>query len=293
MAVGDLFAIVTPTPRVPPTGPTLLRNANRVTEGDDRWEMGLKYRPEACGKNAIAMVSGYCGGAGDTFAGTDTAFPLQSELDYQPNYVQVAQFCSAIGGQQAIDLEQERARRLLNLSEGAGIANELWRGTIAVANTEPNDYLGKSTTVTQLLSGATTKLLKAFNELEHALAECSVAGGNLIHVAPRVVGYLASLHLVDLQPDLTLRSKLGTKIIADQGYDGSAPGQAAPDATGATSWMYGTGPVDIRIGEVQLLAVLNQIRPINDFVVYASEPFAATFDPCCHVGVKADLATIS
>lgn len=293
MATGDMFVIVEPTPRVAPTGPTLLRNVNRPVETDGRWELGLKYRPDACGKNGIAMVSGYCGGSGDTFLGTDTAFPLAAEVDYQPGYVEVAQKCSAIGGQPAIDLQQDRAKRLLKLSEGAGIAMDLWRGDIAAANSLPNDYLGKTTTLTQLFSGATTKLLRAFSELEHALAECSVAGGNLLHVAPRVVGYLAYLHLVDLQPDGTLRTKLGTRVVADQGYDGSGPGQATADATANTTWMYGTGPVDVRIGEPQLLAASNQVRPINDFVVYASEAFAATFDPCCHVGVKADLVTLS
>lgn len=284
-----MFAVVEPTLRVPPTGPTLLRSANLVVEGDNRWERGLRYLPEQCGVDTIAKTAGDC----DTgFAGFDDALDFPGTVDYRPPYVAVATECSAIGGQAAIDLVEERAQRLLLLSETAGIARELWRGDVAIAANPdlPNDYLGKNPT--QILSGVTTRLLKAFAELEQALADCSVVGGNTIHVAPRVVPYLANLRVIERLPDGRLVTNQGTLVVADPGYDGSGPGQASPDATGATSWLYGTGPVDVRRGAPQMLADRNQIRSRNDFVVYAYRPFAATFDPCCHLAVKADLSTL-
>lgn len=286
-----MFAVVDPTLRVPPNGPTLLRSANLVISGDARWERGLRYTPDACGAHDTAMLAGDC----DTgFAGFPDGddFPLGDTVDYRPLFVAVAQECSAIGGQPAIDLTEERAIRLLNLSETAGIARELWRGDIAAspATDLPNNYLGKSPT--QILSGVTTRLLKAFAELEQNLAECSVAGGNTIHVAPRVVPYLAYLQVVTSAPDGRLFTKQGTVVIADPGYDGSGPAHGTPDATGATSWMYGTGPVDVRRGLSAVMLDRNGIRARNDFTVYGYRPFAATFDPCCHLAVKADLATL-
>lgn len=286
MPIGDLFAIVQPTPRVPPAGPTLLRTANLPVDPDARWERGLRWWPEACGDDDIAMATAVCG-TSDTTLDAGSEFGSQGTFDYTPMFVQVAQKCSAIGGQYIIDQTRERAVKLLALSQGAGIAHELWRGDTAKAQPLLNDYLANSATYRDVTTGGSLSATNALAELEAGLATCSVAGGNLIHANPHLATLWAQNHLLDRLPDGRLVTYLGTGVIVDPGYDGSdSTGTVAAPAV--SSWAYATGPVDVRLGEVQVLDVLNQIRPINDYTVYAFRAFAATFDPCCHLAVKVD-----
>lgn len=285
MAVGDLFQVVSPTPRVAQQGPTLIKTANVLTEADDRWVLGMTWRPEACGIDGVAIASGYCG---TPFTGFADPQALPAFPQYVPPFVAVAQECStSVMGQSAIDDAEARARRLLDLSQSVGIARELWRGDVAQSAIPdlPNPYLtdGNATIVG---SGA-VGVIRALAELEAALASCSVAGGGIIHASQRTALYWSSQHLLERLPDGRLITDIGTWVVADQGYDGSAHGGGV-DASGDTDWAYATGPVDIRLGDVEMYMAVPEIARSNDIQVYAYRPFAATYDTCCHIAVNVD-----
>jgi hypothetical protein len=293
MALGSMFVIVSPSARRPPSGPTLLRSSPPIP-GEDRWEAGMKWVPEACGAQDLAVVPGYCGA---TFGGWNSAaeFPLGTQVDYMPLFVAVAAKCSTIGGAQVVVDTEERATRLLGLAQGAGIARELWRGdhTRAESPDLPNNFLANEASFTDLGAGGDFNVLDSLAALEKGLADCSSAGGNMIHASAQLATYWAHLRVVERAPDGRLFTALGTAVVVDPGYDGAGPGGAAPAADGSYSWAYGTGPVDVRLGEVTTMVDTAAVRTQNDLVVYAYRPFAATFDPCCHLAAKVDHTTLT
>jgi len=285
-----LFVVVDAPQQRPPRGATLLRSANPITPADDRWIAGLRYVPEACGTADTVQAAGYCGSG---FAGfpDGTDWPLGDDVDFVPPYVAVAQTCSAIGGEPELAAVEDRARRLLEACATKGIARELWKGTVATAEALPNDFLANSPD--DVGDGSALSVLDGFAALEQGLANCSCGGIGMIHVTAQAATLLAHLQLVERQPDGRLLSALGTVVVADPGYDGTGTGVTSPDEDMTASWAYATGMVDVRLGPVDVLADRTNIRTRNDFLVYAFRPFAATFDPCCHLAVKLDHTTLT
>jgi hypothetical protein len=192
---------------------------------------------------------------------------------------------------------KERAVALLDRCMTLGIARELWTGTAAVAETPdlPNDFLANSGSVFEPNGSTSTPAIEALAWLEETLGQRSCAGGSIIHCSPFTATIWRSLQLVQSTPDGRLLTALGTVVVADPGYDGSAP-DGSKDATKAVAWAYGTGMVDVRLGPVKVLppgdTLMSGIdRTNNDFNVYAYRPFAATFDTCAHVGIKVNHAS--
>lgn len=305
MANRMFVVVATPTAR-PPRGATLLRSANLIgpdasdapgppagaRQGVDAWEAGLRYIPLACGDGHIVQAAGLCGAG---FAGFPDPTDRPDEVEYVAPFVAVTQACSAISGEDELLRTTERARILLEQCETVGIARELWRGDVAQAATPdlPNAYLNQSGVVDVLNGGTSTPSLEAFAWLEASLATCACSGVGMIHADPYTASIWSRLDLIERQADGRLLSALGTIVVVDPGYDGSAPGGTV-DATHATAWAYGTTMVDVRRGAVQTLGDPRTIdRANNDFDVYAFRPFAATFDPCCHVGIKVNNANRS
>ena len=299
-----LYALVEAPAAPAPRGPTLLRSANLVddavispdgvTQQNRRWMQGLTWRPQACGSRAVVAGIDVC----STFSG----FTEQSEgtaPQYVPPHVAVALPCSGMSGEMVLAETRDRATALLDRCQTLGIADELWTADVAVARGWPNPSLSDPTGLTQLGGGASTAVLDAMAALEEGVAQGSCAGGGVIHATVQTVTYWQYLRLVERQADGRLLTALGTVVIADPGYDGSAP-DGSVDATGATAWAYGTSMIDIRLGPVEVstgpnpsldLSGLN--RSNNDFVVYAHRAFAATFEPCLRVGVKVNHASLT
>ena len=299
-----LYALVDAPAAPTPRGPTLLRSANLVddviiepdgvTRRNPRWMQGLTWRPRACGSSAIVAGVDVCA----TFSG----FSEQSEgtaPQYVPPHVAVALPCSGISGGPVLAETRDRAVALLDRCQTLGIADELWTADVAVARGWPNPSLSDPTGLEQLGAGAATAVLDAMAALEEGAAQNSCAGGGVIHATVQTVTYWKHLQLLERQADGRLLTALGTVVIADPGYDGSAP-DGSVDASGATAWAYGTTMIDIRLGPVEIstgpnpnLDLSGLDRRDNDFVVYAHRAFAATFDPCTRVGVKVNHAVLT
>lgn len=283
-----MFQLVETPGNRPPRGATLLRSANLLTPTDAEWGAGIRYVPDSCGGEFVNAAR-ICGGA---FVGWDDPAERPDWVDYVPPFVAAGQACSVISGERDLDETRARARRLLDQCETVGIARELWRGDVARAEVTagdadfPNNYLTKAASLNELNGSASTPLVEAFAWLEAALATCSCGGVAMIHASAFTASLWFAARLIERDASGRLVSGLGTVIVADPGYDGSAP-DLTVDATNAVAWAYGTTMVDVRRGAVVDVGDKRTInRETNDFTVYAVRPFAATFDPCCHVGIK-------
>lgn len=281
--------VVVPSQQRAPRGATLLRTVSGIENVPDGplWR-GFSWRPDSCGDGDVVKATNLCltpfAGFGDPVDRPD----LQS---YIPPIVAAGQECSAISGETELRDTVDRARALLERCQTVGVARELWRGDIAKSATPdaPNNYLSNATSYDDLTDGTPASVLDAMAMLEEGLAGCSCGGVGMIHATSRLVTYWQHLNLLERSPDGRLSTALGTLVVADPGYDGSAA-DGSVDADGSSSWAYATSMVDVRLGTVATTRNAADIGIVeaNDFDVFAYRPFAATFDPCCHLAAQID-----
>lgn len=132
-----------------------------------------------------------------------------------------------------------RAVASFNAVESAMMAREFQNGTRLPAN----PYLADGVNMTFPNSDTVTTALNGLAYLEDAIAATGKQG--LIHMPPSVAIALSAFLVIEEKGGV-LRTINGTVVIPDQGYaDGVSPvGHAS--ATGTKSWIYATGPIDIR-----------------------------------------------
>ena len=128
--------------------------------------------------------------------------------------------------------------------ESSIMAREFLTGTQIGANphlADGNGTFPNGDTVTSIKNGIAT--------LEDAIAATGRQG--LIHVPPSVIIGLAGNGFIIDNKTGVVRTINGTVVIPDMGYavaGSKPPAHAAPGAT--QSWIYATGPVDIRQSEI-------------------------------------------
>lgn len=225
---------------------------------------------------------------------------------------------------ESIEEAQRRARALLEATTSKRLASEFWRGDLAAANAWPNPYLSRSVAdvfdgatpplVKQIGSGSTLNPIAALAALEQAIATYGTGARGMIHCTRRTALVWAAYFLLQQTGGLTLTA-LGNIVVADAGYDGTAPGHPAAAlggnfATGQEAWAYATGMVTVRLSEIEVSGAQraneqlpNSITPdgetvvrapgvgnlqANDRVVIASRYALATFDPAILAGVHID-----
>lgn len=272
-------ARVTAPPVLPPTF-SLIRAARdalgRAQQGqDDRWENGITYLPQACT-------------VGDPFDPCDItpsvdAPDVAATVEAEPMALWATDPCISVF--EPYGDKAARARQLLAACESKQLAGEFWGGTLAQASGWDNPFLANNDANT--VSNGALAEANALSCLEDALASCG-CGRSMIHATPGVVTMWRSFHLVERVGNLLVTVN-DTIVVPDAGYDGSGPdGQAAADGS---VWAYGTGLVDVRLGNVQVVpdSVAGGVdRSVNNLEVRAQRLGLATFDPCCHVAVEID-----
>lgn len=279
MGNGPRSAVVAPPALPPRVG--LYASAPVSNETGDRWELGFTYLPESCGTGGVADP---CDNATKTIDANPTT------VEFDPFVVWAGDKCSSFGFD-AHDFPG-RARRLLEACESFQVAHELWTGDLAQAQGFPNAFLA-STASDEVSSSAVTPII-ALSCLEQGLAECACGERGMIHATRQIVSIWSQNQMLRREGGLTLTIN-DTIVVADAGYDGSAP-DGSPAADGSI-WAYATGMVTVRHGPVDVVPgsfaeALD--RSVNTIEFRAERLAAATFDPCCHLAVEidADLCTI-
>lgn len=229
----------------------------------------------------------------------------------EPFVVTVGRVCGTFGWQ-AQDYAAD-ANRLLDAYQWKLIAAELWTGTFAQAegwtNPDPDDGVGNPFLAWHLdpqfldlvADHGGDPLVDAFGPvdalsvLEQGLAECSGSSNGVIHATKRMATIWASLDLLEREGG-RLFTRIGTQIIADNGYDGSGPTMDPPDpedpivpgtpATLQREWAYATGPIQLRI-EPTLRQIPSDMSEAldrsNNDVTYYAERKASVAWGCCHL----------
>lgn len=303
MAAGPHVVVEAVSPRVPSAGVSLAENAlpGETTNGE-RWINGVKFRP---------YTLGGVGGAYDPCnVSTLTPGTLAPAQTGDPFAIWEAESCTAMGEERFI--AAQRATTLLEATTSKKVASELWRGTIAQAASFSNRRLNNPTATGNLgkINGAAAvNRVAAFAALEQSIGEQGSGAQGYIHCTRRTASFWSNDQLIERVGN-RLVSKLGTIIIADAGYDGSASNGTIPSAAGITAWAYATGPVSLWVSDIEV-ASGTQASPVPDIsgdgpdgnlaasldrssnliTVRAYRYAVATFDSPLHVGVLVDHAS--
>lgn len=195
----------------------------------------------------------------------------------------------------------ERARRRIEAISSQAVARELWTGaatlgdpwqlppgvTWALSNPAPatgswaNPYLTAGTLLNAdavSASGPLPTATAALGQVEAAVADRTVGGPIYLHVPLDVLFELAIG--LEKRGDL-LVTPAGSIVVADGGYPGTSS-----DTAGSPLAIYGTGPVQVWLGDPRVYDDPSQVvnHRDNRARVFAERPAMTLFDPQTLVG---------
>lgn len=171
--------------------------------------------------------------------------------DQHPFLIEVDVDCSTFGSPMPGTLEafEQAARRALDLSRWSLIAYELWTGERSQA--EGWDNLRLASPDAQIVTDGEASVVEAIAALEDAFGVCSAGDRQLIHVPRKLVPYLDAAGIIEYTPGAgSIYTANGSLIIADRGYPGTGP--AGQDPTAGQAWIYSTGVLSARLGDVRV-----------------------------------------
>jgi hypothetical protein len=273
------FTEVTPVAAAPPRVGSLLASVGVTPELDYRWVNGMQWRPEECFQGqtwALCATSG-----GTPAGGTDGGLSY-----YVPTGLRTEFTC---GNRYGLNVPEELARsqRQLEAATSFLLASELWLGTATQA--DPYDTPQTSGAVNGYLAdGHANVITGLFDPLEalgllEEQARAALLGQQVNIHMPLVM--LPQYGQILTERNGTLFTQSGAKVIADAGYDGSGPADAA--ATPGQVWMYATAPVQVRLAAIATYDFPSVANNTRTFV--AERAAAATYDPCGHFAIAVSL----
>jgi hypothetical protein len=242
--------------------------------GSERWANGLQWLPELIRDGTTAF------GARELLCSTASISPtIKPEIEEaDPFMVYAYDVCSKFEDAGDPRDRDGRARRLLEATQSASIAAELWSGVITQAQSLQNTWLAK-TGVTLATSSALTPQ-KALARLDKAIAVNMSNGRGMIHCTVEVLDRLVDLNAVRREGTLWLTG-FDNIVVADAGYTGDRSGQSA-----AEEWMIATTLVEIRVGPILTTSAdVNYDadgifdRTLNDVVVWAQRDVIVMHEP--------------
>jgi hypothetical protein len=243
------------------------------------WAGGIAWRSETCptwqGFNPCAELD-------------EGPEPGGDSIEYnRPVAYRVEDTCSTRSG----GPDRDRLTRKASAIASFVVARELWTGALsdldkyavidpATGSWTDDTYAnGRLASATADELTAESDILGALAELEQATREATAGQQVFLHVPIRLANRVAqNLRRIGNE----LRTATDAIVVADAGYPGTGP------AGIGTTWMYGTGPVVVRLGEIDVIDTPASTvdRRANSQTFWASRLFAATFDPCAHFAIQ-------
>lgn len=281
------------TTRAEPAQFGLLSSAtDLITDTSTHWIDEFDYETLDC--VADVTLSSICNTATVVTAverGNDSLYRT-----YVPFEVITAFQCSTMG--RTPDEIEKIAKDAAEACLQKALEFEFWTGTLAkkaavddwdgaTRGAFPNRFLAsESATDVTPTPGTGVKSKHGLALLEQALGDCGCGSQGTIHATRGVASALGIKG-----KDNELVTNLGNKVIAGVGYTGTGPD--GTEAPAGSAWMYATGPVTIRVGEVMVVQdkVTQSINIRNNTIRYVvSQPAAVTWNSCCHAAVLVDLS---
>lgn len=270
-----LFTEVPAAQASAPNAVNLLASALRPGDGAGRWQEGMAWRSELCptyqGYNPCTELD-----EGPEVGGDGLVYHV-------PVAYRVADECSLMSGK----FDEGRVTRLANAVASFVVAQELWTGALSAmdpydlpnggAVDQVNHHL--ASTVAEVVVAPGGGVMAALAELEEHVRGVTRGQQVFLHAPIGLVSQVAqNLRRVGNE----LRTATDGILIGDAGYPGTGP-----DGTGA-NWIYGTGPVAVRLGPVATTVAppATVDRQTNTRSVWADRMFAVTFDPCAHFAMQ-------
>jgi hypothetical protein len=279
------------TPLVAATPPRISLVSSAILDpraaSDERWVAGFSYLPNGC--NDGELLGAQCA--------VDISKDLEDPpaiVEYVPHAVIASARCSTLGlSGEDPEVYGARALTILEAVTPKQLEAELWRGDRAQADSLPNNYLANAASLENLSPGGSDVSPGAYAlaALQEYLADCHDGGRGMIHAPRSVVTIWQVLGVVRREPGSNVLLDLYDNIVVPGvGYDGSDP-DGNVDASGETAWAYATSMVEVKLGRAELLPGVGQIaaaidRSTNDAEWRAERPVAATWDGCCHAGIR-------
>lgn len=277
---------ITPPPLTAPRR-SLLVTAQTLDDGAD-WIRGYTFVPERCGVTGSGVVPVRCGAATDLSGAASLPDPYEAE----PFAIWAADQCSTLGRDRDY---VGRATRALAAVESYRFAHEVWSGSLAAANSQPNNSLAALATS---VVGSPIEFAQAVQVVEQAALNANAGRRVMLHMPPIGIANLALGSNVDpTDPTSVWRAgndyivdqagvlvtRLGNVVAVDAGYPATGP-------AGQTThvWIYASPLIQARLGPVETIGTeTDQIdRDVNTRRVvgyrfasfqYADCPIGAVF----------------
>ena len=239
-----------------------------------RWLNGVTLDPYPCG-SAIVLPGVACVDDPEALAGEDVTpapAPDSWAAHFDPFLVYLPDSCSTFGLGPYAEFAQ-RLRAVFDVVAGAAVEHEFWTGTQVPTNPHLDD--GTSTD-----AGPPAGMVAGVAQLEQAIADSGRAG--VIHMPVAAAVVAGAYGLVEVQGQVLRTTAMGTPVAAGAGYTGTGPGgEQPPDGS---AWLYATGPVRVRLGDVDVPDGIASAmrRNVNRVVVRAQRPALVEWDRCLH-----------
>lgn len=283
------YRIINDEPLIPSRYGLLSPAVTVVKDSSLHWEGGFVH--ELTDYVDITNISAESNTVSSVVFATDT--DVRRAKEYLPFVIQ-ASVQASTSGTRPEELKK-RAEEALEVATQKALEREFWAGTITKAlitagDTEiENRYLAASaaTDVTPT-PGTAIKPLHGLALLESSLGNSGFGEVGTIH-ATRSGATAIGLGLCP-EKDVLL-TKLGSKVVAGSGYTGTGPDGNAP--TGTKTWLYATGPVSVRLGDIDVYQdkVQNAIdTSVNTIQYTANRVVSVTWSNKAHYGVLIDLS---
>ena len=201
-----------------------------------------------------------------------------------PNFASFVSYLPITCSSMSIGDPEEFARRAeiaLNAVQSFSVERQLSQGTGVVTN----PFLADAAHTLTAAGATATKPLAALSYLEEEIGETGKQG--MIHATPPV----ASQWFDQTREDIPLVTNLGTRVASGGGYQGATPsGRAA--ATAGQSWVYATGPVEVRLAAVQVMDIKEVLDRSNNDVTFRAERYVlVTWDTQLQAAILVDWDT--
>lgn len=289
------IAVDGPPATPPPYG---LRSAARqIFESDSRWQGGLEFVPENCytPRNWDPVCNSSTGAPAGDFE--DASDPPDAIL-VRPFQLYVPVTCDA-QSYIARDL-QGVAQRALEAGTSKGMEQVFWSGIAnsgnfslvgSTPNAQGNAFAG---TPGILNASATTTPVglspdRALATLSQFLGACGLGSRGMVQAPPFVVTLWAANGHLDKEGERLVTEGRGDIVVSGAGYPGTGPtGNPSATPTSTAMWVYATGMVEYRLGDIGLVS--DQIAQVLDrkqnVITWTAERMVAiTNDGCCTAAV--------
>jgi hypothetical protein len=283
--VANLFLPVDP-PEASAASFGLVNSGTLVKESDDHWQGGFAYPNHLC-RTTITNVNPIDSTKTSVVHAEVTGKDI---VQYVPFVIDAADTMSTIGWK--VEDLRDRLRKQLELCTQKAVEREFWTGALAQASSwTTNQYLAAGNTavtnITPIAGPVAAKTGLAM--LEEALGSEGCGLNGTIHGTRGAISSLIVFMERGGEDGDTLYTPLGNMVIAGSGYTGTSPTGAAP--TAGQSWLYATGPVSVRLGDIQIFPD-NDDRfntSINNVEVRAERYAAATWSGCAVYAINVTL----